>query len=115
LGRFNGPIEIAIPPADVAVLHAQSEREHPWLISVSHHFTGGWIVENLRFDDATCQLRGELVTRPGLRLSLMGTLPPGWAMAYSAHGCANGAGGWTHEVLTTSERTPFAIPFVREG
>jgi hypothetical protein len=115
LGRFNGPFEIAIPPADVAVLHAQSEREHPWLISVSHHFTGGWIVENLRFDDATCQLRGELVTRPGLRLSLMGTLPPGWAMAYSAHGCANGAGGWTHEVLTTSERTPFAIPFVREG
>ena len=113
LGCFNGPFEVEIPPADVAVIHAQCIRPYPWLVSVSHHFTGGWIVENLRFDEETRQLRGELVTRPGLRVSLMGTLPSGWSMSYTAHGCANGAGGWTHEVLTTSQRTSFAIEFVR--
>ncbi len=114
LGRFDNSFEIEIPPADVAIIHVQSYRPYPWLISVSHHFTGGWIVENLRFDEETRQLQGEIVTRPGLRVSLMGTLPPGWGMSYTAHGCANGAGGWTHEVLTTSPRTPFAIPFTQK-
>ncbi len=117
LGEFQGAFEVIIPPADVAVVHAQACRPHPWLISASHHFTGGWIVENLRFDAEQQQLHGELVTRPGLALSLIGTLPPGWRVAphADAHGRGNGSGGWAYEVQTTAQRTPFVIPFARVG
>ena len=117
LGRFDGPFELFIPPADVAVVHAQPYRPHPWLVSVSHHFTGGWIVENLHFDPEAQQLRGILLTRPGISLSLVGTLPEGWMIPSHAdyHGRSNGGGGWAYEVKTTKTRTPFSVQFAHRG
>ena len=116
LGTFEGAFVISIPAADVAILHAQAVQPYPWLVSVSHHFTGGWIVENLRFDHQSQQLQGEIVTRPGLSMALFGTIPPGWMIPSNAdyHGRANGAGGWAHEVKTTATRTPFTIHFARQ-
>jgi hypothetical protein len=113
IGKFDGIFEVIIPPMDVAVLHAQLLKPHPWLISVSHHFTGGLIIENLSFDPEKEQLKGEVVTRPGISMSLMGTVPPGWTIPSDAdyHGRCNGDGGWAYEVRTTSQRTPFAIQF----
>jgi hypothetical protein len=117
LGRFEGPLEVLVPPADVAVLHAQAYRPYPWLISCSHHFTGGWIVENLSFDTSTQQLKGELVTKAGLGASLIGTLPHDWFIPPSSdfHGRGNGAGGWAYEVRTTGSRTPFAVQFAKRA
>jgi hypothetical protein len=113
LGRFRGAIPLQVPPLDVALIHAQSTREIPWPVSTSHHFTGGYIVEKVAFDPAAGVLRGELVTRPGLRTVLYGHAPAPWNLTReeSFHTVKNAAGLWQSEIVTTSTRTPFSIRF----
>jgi hypothetical protein len=113
LGRFRGAFRLQVPPLDVALIHAQPTREEPWLVSSSHHFTGGYIVENVAFDPASGALRGELVTRLGLRTVLHGCAPGSWNLTREeAFHTVNGPTGlWQSEVVTTSTRTPFTIRF----
>jgi hypothetical protein len=81
---------------------------------VSHHITGGYIVENVWFDHGTSELKGEVVTKPGVRLVLFGYLPRQWALAKEStfHATASPFGGWQSELQTTGSRTPFAIRFM---
>ena len=73
-------------------------------------------VENLHFRHVTRQLCGEVVTKPGLALTLTGTLPDGWYIPPNAdyHGRSNGAGGWAHELKRPANGLPlqFSLPGV---
>ena len=115
LGRFTGSFELEVPPEDVAVVHARPIRATPGLVSVSHHVTGNYIVERASFDRRTGRLNGVLATRSGLRVVLFGQTSSAWRLASEAtyHGAANLFGGWQIELVTSDQRTPFAIPFVR--
>ena len=113
LGRFKGKFMIEVPAEDVAVIHAQPTGEVPSLVSVSHHVTGGYIVENVTFDQQTSMLTGVLVTKPGLRVLLFGHKPAGWGFAREGkfHGSMSSLGGWQYEVVTKATHTPFKVPF----
>ncbi len=113
LGRFREKFKVGVPAGDVAIIHAQLVRDVPCGLSVSHHFTGGYIVEEAAFDSSTGELRGVLATKPGLRLVLFGTQAQGWRFATreTFHGIENSLGGWQSEIVTTSKRTPFTIQF----
>ncbi|MDR3676916.1 MAG: hypothetical protein P4N24_15605, partial [Acidobacteriota bacterium] len=113
LGRFDKDFEIDVPAGDVAIIHAQPIKDVPSLVSVSHHFTGGYIVEDVEFDTSTGMLKGVLATKAGLRVVLFGSRGAGWKLARTAHFHAteNSFGGWQGEVITTDTRTPFSIPF----
>jgi len=117
LGRFaaDQPIEIDVPPEDVAILHAQPVSEQPALISCAHHPVGLYIVGPTRFDAATGELSGSLLTRPGLKTVLMGQMPADWTLAAGmrARGACNATGGWQCECVTTQPETPFVIQFCR--
>jgi hypothetical protein len=115
LGRFTGGFELEVPPEDVAVIHARPTRSTPGLVSVSHHITGNYIVEQVAFDRGTGMLNGVLATRPELRVVLFGQTSPAWRLAPGTtyHGAANPFGGWQHELVTSGQQTPFAIAFVR--
>jgi len=117
LGRFRGDFEVEVPAGDVAMIHAQPRQEYPSLLSVSHHFTGGYIVENVEFDPSSGIMKGVLATKPGLRLVLFGTGAGGWKLASreTYHSAENSWGGWQSEVATTGPRTPFALQFQRQG
>ena len=113
LGRFEEEFEIEVPAGDVAVIHAQPVKDVPSLVSVSHHFTGGYIVEDVEFDASAATLKGVLATKPGLRVVLFGSKGGGWKLARTAsfHAMENSCGGWQSDVITTGMRTPFTIPF----
>ena len=113
LGRFEDEFEIEAPAGDVAVIHAQPVKDVPSLVSVSHHFTGGYIVEDVEFDASAATLKGVLATKPGLRVVLFGSKGGGWKLARTAsfHAMENSCGGWQSDVITTGMRTPFTIPF----
>jgi alpha-galactosidase len=113
LGRFDSDFEIEVPAGDVAIIHAQPIKDVPSLVSVSHHFTGGYIVEDVEFDASTGMLKGVLATKAGLRVVLFGSKGAGWKLARTAnfHATENSLGGWQGEVITTDTRTPFSIPF----
>ena len=115
LGRFDGPFNLEVPPGDVAVIHAGHPQEVPSLISVSHHITGGYIVDEVTFDPDSGLLSGILATKAGLNLVLFGHLPEGWTLSRESrfHGMAGAIGSWQHEVVTTETHTPFAIRFER--
>ena len=115
LGRFQGAFQVEVPPEDVAVIHAMPVPQTPQVLSVSHHITGNLIVGETAFDRGDGMLRGELLTRAGLRVVLCGLTSPRWGLASPAtyHGSANQLGGWQHEVVTEGQRTAFAIPFER--
>ncbi|MCA2966289.1 MAG: alpha-galactosidase [Acidobacteriaceae bacterium] len=114
LGRFQSTFVAEVPAQDVLVIHARPVGETPSLLSVSHHITGGYIVENVWFDHGTSELKGEVVTKPGVRLVLFGYLPRQWALAKEStfHATASPFGGWQSELQTTGSRTPFAIRFM---
>lgn len=116
LGCFKETFEVDVPAGDVAMLHAQPVKDVPSLLSVSHHYTGGYIVEDVRFDPSSAALTGVLVTKPGLRMVLFGTRAKGWKFASIAtfHGVENSLGGWQSEIVTTGTRTPFTMQFERE-
>lgn len=115
LGRFRGNFKIDVPPGDVAVIHAQPRRSVPWLMSVSHHITGGYIIEDVSFDRKTGQLTGKLLTKPGLPVVLFGQVPKGWQLGRSNfHSTANSFRGWQSEIITTSKRTRFTISFEKK-
>ena len=113
LGRFKDKFEIEVPTGDVAVIHAHPVEDVPAILSISHHYTGGYILEDVDFDRATGELRGALSTKPGLRMVLFGTHANGWSFATreTFHGMENSLGGWQSEIVTTNTRTPFAIQF----
>ena len=115
LGRFEEEFEIEVPAGDVAVIHAQPVKEVPSLVSVSHHFTGGYIIESAEFDAASAALKGVVVTKPGLLVVLFGSSGKGWEFASRTtfHGATNSLGGWQSELTTTSTRTSFAIQFLK--
>jgi hypothetical protein len=115
LGRFEEEFEIEVPAGDVAVIHAQPVKDVPSLVSVSHHFTGGYVIESAEFDTASAALKGVLVTKPGLRVVLFGSSGKGWEFAprTTFHAAANSLGGWQSELTTTSTRTSFAVQFAR--
>jgi alpha-galactosidase len=115
LGRFSGPFAIEVPAEDVAVIHARPCGSTPSLVSVSHHITGGWIIEEASFDERTGMLSGTIATRRGLRIVLFGHLPTGWSFSREAnfHGSISSTGGWQSELTTTSQRTRFEIGFRR--
>lgn len=115
LGRFQSAFSVEVPAQDVAVIHAQAVRDTPSLISVSHHITGGYIVEDVSFDRGSSELRGDVVTKPGVRMVLFGHLPEQWALAQETtfHATANPGGGWQSELVTNRKRTPFAVRFTR--
>ena len=117
VGRFRGEFKIDVPPEDVAVLHAQPARRVPWLLSVSHHITGGYIVEDVSFDGRTGKLTGTLATKAGLKMVLFGHLPKAWTLAHGQtfHAGENAAGGWQAEVATARKRTRFEIRFERRN
>ncbi len=115
LGRFGGQFAIEVPPEDVAVIHAQPVRDVPSLVSVSHHITGGHIVNDVSFDSSSGKLTGVLATKAGIPLNLFGHLPRGWGLSREAafHTTVSSTGGWQSEVRTTGMHTPFHIDFVR--
>jgi hypothetical protein len=114
LGVHVGGLDVDVPPGDVGVVHAAPIAPHPVLVSLSHHHTGWYIVENCAWDEAAGILRGMLRTKAGLPVALFGHAPESWALTAEglfAGWC--GRGNWQHEIRTTSERTPFAVPFRR--
>lgn len=113
LGRFGGNFEVEVPAGDVAVIHAQPIKDVPSLLSVSHHFTGSYIIEDVAFDASSGALKGVIATKPGLHLVLFGTQAKGWKFTtrQTFHGIENSLGGWQSEMVTTGMRTPFAIQF----
>lgn len=113
LGRFQSNFKVEVPAEDVMVIHAQPTQDVPSLLSVSHHVTGGYIVEDAMFDRQSGTLSGVLVTKPGLRMVLFGHLPERWKLAYQTtlHGTLSSVGGWQYEVVTTAERSPFKVWF----
>jgi len=113
LGRFKNRFTLDVPPGDVAVIHAQPVKAVPFPVSVSHHITGGYIVENVSFDRRSGKLRGALRTKEGLRMVLFGGLPEGWELSRESkpHAAKSSVGAWQCEVLTTGKRTRFAIRF----
>ena len=115
LGQFQTAFQVEVPAQDVAVIHARPVQDVPGMISVSHHITGGYIVENVSFDHRAAALKGELVTKPGLRLVLFGHIPQGWELARETtfHATVNPVGGWQSELITSAGRTPFAVKFAR--
>lgn len=106
---------VEVPPGDVAGIHAGHLGEVPSLISVSHHITGGYIVEKVAFGPDSGLLSGILATKAGLNLVLFGHLPEGWTLSRESRfrGMAGKIGTWQHEVVTTHTHTPFAIRFER--
>ena len=117
LGRFRGAFQVEVPAEDVAVIHAQVVRKVPSLISVSHHITGGYIVEKVRFNRTSGTLEGVLATKSGLRVVLFGHIPPGWRLAREEqfHAVVNSLRGWQAEVRTTSQRTAFTLRFEKNS
>jgi hypothetical protein len=115
LGRFKDKFRIEVPAEDVAVIHAQPTQDVPSLVSISHHFTGGYIVENVEFDREVAALKGTLVTKPGLPVVLFGHLPEGWKLARETtfHAMRSSVAGWESELVTTALRTPFSIQFAK--
>jgi hypothetical protein len=115
LGRYKDKFQIDVPAEDVAVIHAQRTRDVPSLLSVSHHITGGYIVEDVSFDPQTGTLGGVLATKAGLRVVLFGHLPAGWILAREStfHTMSSTVGGWQSEVVTTGTRTSFEIQFAK--
>lgn len=113
LGRFRGAFQVDVPAEDVAVIHAQAVQKVPSIISVSHHITGGYIVEKVRFNRTSGTLEGILATKSGLRIVLFGHIPLGWRLAREEqfHAVVNSLRGWQAEIRTTSQRTAFAIRF----
>jgi hypothetical protein len=116
IGRYQDSFEIDVPPEDVAVIHAMPVVRSPRLLSVSHHITGNAIVESASFDRRTGILSGELATKAGLRVVISGLTSPKWSLAMAAtyHGATNKLGGWQHELVTTGQRTAFAIAFTKQ-
>jgi hypothetical protein len=116
LGRFKDKFEVEVPAGDVAMIHAQPVKDVPSLVSVSHHYTGSYIVEDVQFDPSTAVLKGVLATKQGLRVVLFGSQAKGWLFSPRAtfHSMSNSLGGWQSEVVTTAMRTPFTIQFQKD-
>lgn len=115
LGRFNAKFTVDVPAEDVAVIHARPVQDVPSLVSVSHHITGGYIVEDVSFDPIDGNLRGTLATKAGLNIVLFGQIPEGWGLSRKSkfHAVTNSIGGWQSEVTTTGPRTAFEVGFER--
>jgi hypothetical protein len=116
LGKFNGQFTVDVPPEDCAVLHAKPLSSEPCIVSVSHHITGGYILNDVKFNAKTCILAGEILTKPGIDMVLYGYLPSGWKIssAERGHTILNSLGGWQSEIKTSSRKTTFSILFERE-
>jgi len=113
LGRFNGKFTIDVPAEDVFIIHAQPVKDVPSMISCSHHITGGYIVEDVSFDEESGILRGVLVTKAGIPAVLFGHAPAEWQLSREAgyHTTISSIGGWQSEITTTSTHTKFEIEF----
>jgi hypothetical protein len=116
LGEHSGAFDVEVPAYDVAVIHAAATTNHPTLLSLSHHYTGGYIVEDCRWDETSCSLCGTLLTKKGLAITLLGHAPKSFAL--TAGGVNNGigtpGGNWQYTVCTTGQRTPFKVPFKKK-
>lgn len=115
LGQHNDAFEIEVPAEDVAIIHAQPIGDVPSLVSVSHHYTGGYILEEVRFEPETGILSGILATKAGIAMVLYGFAPPAWKPVRRGRYqiMTNDSGGFQCELVTESMRTPFSIPFAR--
>jgi hypothetical protein len=113
LGRFDRPFSIDVPPEDVAVIHARPTQHVPSLLSISHHVTGGYILENIAFDPATGKLSGIIAAKAGVPMVLFGHLPKGWSLATRTgfHASASSVGGWQSEIVTDAQHTKFTVQF----
>jgi hypothetical protein len=117
LGCLSGALKLEVPPEDAAVLHAAPVLDVPRVVSVGHHITGGYILDNVAFDEDSGELSGELVTKPGLRTVLFGHTPTDWELvpAKTFHTSCSSSGEWQYEIITTGTRTGFRLPFRRRG
>ncbi|NSW90997.1 MAG: alpha-galactosidase [Firmicutes bacterium] len=115
IGRFKDKFTVEVPAEDVAVIHAQPIKDVPTVVSVSHHITGGYIIENVTFDVESGILKAELVTKVGMPMVVFGYVPEGWELERNerSHAIINSLRGWQKEVVTKDERTQFSIKFER--
>jgi hypothetical protein len=117
LGQHVGKITLHVPPNDVAIILAKPIYDKPWVLGTDLHFTGGSIIENVRWDKESLVLSGEVVTRAGLHGNIYGTHPDGFTISPKATQQArdNGSLGWHYRFETSRQRTPFNIPFTKYG
>ena len=115
LGRFNDSFHVDVPPEDCAVLHAVPVHDYPCVVSVSHHITGGYILDKVKFNANTKTLSGEIHSKPGIDMVIYGYLPSGWEIpaAERGHTILNSLGGWQSEIRTVSTVTTFSLKFER--
>jgi len=115
LGRFNDSFHVDVPPEDCAVLHAVPVYDYPCIVSVSHHITGGYILDKVKFNANTKTLSGEIHSKAGIDMVIYGYLPSGWEIpaAERGHTILNSLGGWQSEIRTVSTVTTFSLKFER--
>jgi hypothetical protein len=113
LGRFNGPFTINIPSGDTVVLHTKPIGDEPSLVSVSHHITGGYIIENVKFDNETGELSGRIASKAGLNITIFGIIPGGWKIKEDKDPSVtvNNIGGWQLELFMDKTHTDFIVFF----
>jgi len=116
MGQHQERVTIHVPPEDVAIVLAKPLRNTPWVLGTDIHFTGGWIIENVHWDEKALKLSGEIVTRPGLRGNIYGTHPAHLTISPKVTQQArdNGNLGWHLRLETSGQRTPFHIPFINK-
>ncbi len=113
LGRFTSNMKITVSSEDCAVIHAIQIGKNPEIISISHHISGGYILNNIRFNENTGELSGYITTKQGLKTVMYGYAPYDWIIPISmrSHVIKNRIGGWQMEIETTGQITPFTIKF----
>jgi hypothetical protein len=117
LGRHVGQVTVHVPPEDVAIVLAKPLRDTPWVLGADLHFTGGWVIENVCWDEKTLEICGEVVTRPGMHGNIYGTHPAHFTISpkMTQQARDNGNLGWHLRIKTTGQRSPFRVPFTRVG
>jgi hypothetical protein len=115
LGVHTGRLEVEVGSGDVAVIHAGPVADHPSVLSVSHHHTPWHIVPECRWDAESRVVRGVLLTKPGLKITLYGHAPRPWRLTVRGRfdGAVGGDGNWQYTVRPNGPRTSFEVPFER--
>jgi len=112
LGTYTDAFAVRVPPEDVFILHAAPVTGVPSLFSVSHHFAGAYILDNVAYDAEANALSGEVLTKPGLNVVLFGLVEGRrFSRQDSHHAAVNSLGGFQKELTTTAQRTAFTVKF----
>jgi len=113
LGEQDSAFDMDVPPYDMIILHAAAKRKHPWIVSTDLHYTPGWIMDGVFWDEKKSELSGTLTTKSEMVGTIYGTCSESYQAVPGIEQKVrnDGSGQWQMKIATYASHTPFTVPF----